>query len=77
VYLQNAAHWYSQLPWDVRLVMDGLIVLQNFPHYNTLNTELCAAEVNLMSNLAAWSVAAPENAGKFTAMFTPVPGVGA
>jgi hypothetical protein len=77
VYLQNAAHWYSQLPWDVRLVMDGLIVFQNFPHYNTLNTELSAAEVNLMSNLAAWSVAAPENAVKFTAMFTAVPGGGA
>lgn len=75
VHLQNASHWYDSLDLAVRAVMDWEILSSNFPHYDTLHTELSAAQVNLLSNLAAWTVAAPENAGHFTSLFNTVTGV--
>lgn len=74
VHLQNAAHWYDNLDLAVRALMDWEIVSSNFPHYDTLHTQLSPAQVNLLSNLAAWTVAAPENAGHFTSLFNTAAG---
>jgi hypothetical protein len=71
VHLEIASDWYNAFTdYAVTLAMDGEIVLANFPHYNTLNTELSAIQVNLLSSLTAWTVAAAENSGNFTSLFT-------
>lgn len=75
VHLQNASHWYDSFgDLLVRAAMDWEILTSNFPHYDTLHTELSATQVNLLANLAAWTVAAPENADRFTSLFTTVAG---
>ena len=71
VHLEIASDWYTAFTdYAVRLAMDGEILVYNFPHYYTLNTELGAIQVNLLSNLTAWTVAAAENSGNFTSLFT-------
>ena len=60
-YLNPVEDWKKALTADVRDFVDGI---SNFPNYSTLNTQLTAEEVNLMSNLTAWSVANNENAFK-------------
>jgi hypothetical protein len=71
VHLQIASHWYDSFgDLLVRAAMDWEILTSNFPHYDTLHTELSPAQVSLLSNLAAWTVAASENADHFISLFT-------
>lgn len=71
VYLGIASDWYNSFTdVAVRAAMDAEILLDGFPHYRTLKTELNPVQVNLLANLTAWTVAASENAGKFTSLFS-------
>ena len=74
VHLNIASNWYNSFTDPlVRLAMDGEVLLNGFPHYDTLETELSPLQVNLLSNLTAWTVAAPENVKQFTDLFRPAP----
>ena len=42
-------------------------MLNNFPHYGTLDTELTATEINLLANFTAWVILSAPTA--FTALF--------
>jgi hypothetical protein len=44
-------------------------MLNNFPHYGTLDTELTATEINLLANFTAWVILSAQPA--FTALFQP------
>jgi hypothetical protein len=44
-------------------------MLNNFPHYSTLDTELTATEINLLANFTAWVILSAPTA--FTALFQP------
>lgn len=71
VYLEHAADWYDRLGFAEKLEVDAQTVLAGFPHYSTFDTELSPTQVNLLSNLVAWSVVNPSNVAKFTSLFGP------
>lgn len=74
VHLNIASDWYNSFTdLFVRAAMDTEILLRGFPHYNTLDTELSPVAINLLSNLAAWTVAAPKNVDNFISLFKSVP----
>ena len=55
---------------DVANFISSDVSLNNFPNYATINTNLSATQVNLMSSLAAWAVVAAEQANQtFTNLF--------
>jgi hypothetical protein len=55
---------------DVANFITNDVTQNNFPNYATVNTNLSATQVNLMSNLAAWSLVAEEGANKtFSTLF--------
>ena len=57
VYLEYSTAWHDSITDDwVRLKVDALKLLENFPHYSTLHTELSATDINLLANLTAWTV---------------------
>ncbi len=71
-YLNYVEGWFDQFPTngDVANFISSDRTQNNFPNYLTRNTNLSATQVNLMSNLAAWSVVAAENANKtFSTLF--------
>jgi hypothetical protein len=51
----------------VRGLVDVEQVTYGFPNYSTFTTDLSATQINLLSNLTAWSVQA--NAASFTALY--------
>jgi hypothetical protein len=44
-------------------------MLNSFPHYGTLDTELTATEINLLANFTAWVILSAPTA--FTELFQP------
>lgn len=70
VYLGMSETWYKLLTSDlVKLKVDVELATQDFPHYGTLRTERSAVQMNLLSNLTAWTVL--QNSAVFTALFDP------
>jgi hypothetical protein len=67
VYLENTLAWSSQLSAEVADIEAQLVSQKGFPHYGTFDTQLTPTEVNLLANLAAWTVTS--NQGLFTAMY--------
>ncbi len=68
VYLEYNSSWHAALTDTlVKLKADELKLLSGFPHYKTLHTELSAPEINLLSNLTAWTVLT--NASLFQSLF--------
>jgi hypothetical protein len=73
VYLENTVSWSNELSTtgkltSVSLIESGLVSTKKFPHYNTfLDTELKPNEIQLLANLAAWTVMS--NAEAFQAMY--------
>lgn len=67
VYLESANDWYDSLEFLVKGVVDFESAFSNFPHYSTEDTQLSATQVNLLSNLVAFSVV--NNAATFQALF--------
>jgi len=66
VYLNEVSDWQKLLSGDVQNVLQGI---KNFPNYETLNTQLNAAEVNLLSSMTAWSVANDGNKDLFIDLY--------
>ena len=57
VYLERVQAWYDQLPPDVQNFLGPFdTMVNNFPHYGTLDTELSPTEINLLANLTAWVI---------------------
>ena len=70
VYLERVHAWYEQLAPEVRDLLGPFDhMLNNFPHYGTLDTELTATEINLLANFTAWVIVSAPTA--FTALFQP------
>lgn len=68
VYLGMSETWYKQITDEwVKLKVDVELATQDFPHYGTLRTERSPAQMNLLSNLTAWTVL--QNSAAFTALF--------
>lgn len=69
VYLGMSQTWRSQIKDRlVKIKLDEELVTQDFPHYGTLRTQRSPAQINLLSNLTAWTVL--QNEAAFTAMFS-------
>jgi hypothetical protein len=70
VYLERVQAWYQQLAPEVQNILGPFDhMLNNFPHYSTLDTELTATEINLLANFTAWVIMSTPTA--FTALFQP------
>jgi len=68
VYLENTLSWSRQLQPDVSSIESELVSPPtNFPHYNTMDTELTVTEIQLLANLAAWTVV--NNAATFQSLY--------
>jgi hypothetical protein len=68
VYLERVHAWYEQLTPEVRDLLGPFDhMLNDFPHYGTLDTELTATEINLLANFTAWVVLSAPTA--FTSLF--------
>ena len=68
VYLGMSDAWYKLLTDElVKLKVDIELATQHFPHYGTLRTERSAVQMNLLSNLTAWTVL--QNSAAFSALF--------
>ncbi len=68
VYLGMSETWYKQITDEwVKLKVDVELATQDFPHYGTLRTERSPTQMNLLSNLTAWTVL--QNSAAFTALF--------
>jgi hypothetical protein len=69
VYLENTMSWSKQLQKDVLQTESELVTKKKFPHYNTFTAiELDPQEINLLANLAAWTVM--NNEAIFQSMYT-------
>ncbi len=64
VYTNWVEEWVDQLSDEVKALLP-----EKFPHYDTLNTELSATEINLLANLTAWCVADPSNSQVFIDLY--------
>jgi hypothetical protein len=54
-YLERVQAWYNQLSQEVQDLLGPFdSMMNNFPHYGTLNTELSPTEINLLANLTSW-----------------------
>ena len=69
-YLESSSAWSGLLAYDIQALVYLETKLYDFPHYNTLRTELSARQINLLANLVAWSVSNPNSVGQFTSLFT-------
>jgi hypothetical protein len=70
VYLERVHAWYQQLSPEVQNMLGPFDhMLNSFPHYGTLDTELTATEINLLANFTAWVILSAPTA--FTALFPP------
>ena len=69
-YLESSSAWSDLLAYDIQALVYLETKLYDFPHYNTLRTELSARQINLLANLVAWSVSNAGNAAQFTNLFT-------
>ena len=68
VYLGMSHSWRGELTDEVvKLKLDFELATQDFPHYGTLRTQRSAVQMNLLSNLTAWTVL--QNQAAFTALF--------
>ena len=69
-YLNYASDWYNALAERaVRWEVDYQYEVHDFPNYDTLNTQLSATQINLLSNFTAWMVQDSRSAGLFTALY--------
>ncbi len=68
-YVSAWANLFKNNPGVAAFIRND-VAQNNFPNYPTVNTNLSATQVNLMSNLTAWSIVAEEQANKtFSTLF--------
>ena len=73
VYLNYASDWAAQFTDNtpVASLVASEVSTNNFPHYDTLTTNLSATQINLLAHLSSWSlVTADENSKVFSNLFT-------
>ena len=74
VYNNRGRDWYDALSPEVRAILGDFNdpeSYKGFPHFSTFDTRLDSTEVNLLSNVSAWVVAADQNADLFRDMYQP------
>jgi hypothetical protein len=72
VYNNRVRDWYDALRPEVQAILGDFndpASYKSFPHFRTSNTQLDPTEVNLLSSLSAWVVAADQNADLFRGMY--------
>lgn len=72
-YLNRFKRFYDALQPDVRAVLgnfDQPDSYSSFPNFSTLSTHLTSQQINLMSNLTAYSLGNAQNVATVTSMFT-------
>ncbi len=72
VYTARVRDWYDALSPDVQALLgsfDDPASFHRFPHYPTFDTDLSPTEINLLSSLTAWTVAADGNRGAFETLY--------
>jgi hypothetical protein len=67
VYLENTVSWSNELSTEVSQIESELVTTMKFPHYSTVDTQLNPNEIQLLANLAAWTVI--NNAATFQSMY--------
>ena len=78
VYNNRVRDWYNALRPEVQAILgdfDDPESFKAFPHFSTIDTRLDPTEVNLLSSLSAWVVAAQQNSDLFLGMYQD-PGAG-
>jgi hypothetical protein len=71
VYLGMSEAWFKEVKdFVVKARIDFELTAENFPHYDTLKTQRTPVQMNLLSNLTAWTVM--QNSDAFTALFKPI-----
>ncbi|WP_395787956.1 hypothetical protein [Aquimonas sp.] len=72
VYLNYASNWASQFANNpaVQSLVASELQSQQFPHYNTLSTELSATQINLLAHFSSWAVVSTDQgSGVFSNLF--------
>lgn len=72
VYNNRVRNWHDALRPEVQAILGEFgdpESFKGFPHFSTFDTRLDSTEVNLLSSLSAWVVAADENADLFLGMY--------
>ena len=70
-YLGSVTTWAELFASNapVRAIIEAERSTNGFPNYSTLDTNLSATQINLLANLAAWSVNEAERAQAFSQLF--------
>lgn len=72
VYLNYASDWAAQFANNapVQQLVASEVSANNFPHYETLSTQLSATQINLLAHFTSWSlVNAEQGSGVFSSLF--------
>ncbi len=72
VYLNFASDWSAQFANNqpVQSLVASELSTNQFPHYNTLTTQLSATQINLLAHFTSWSlVTADQNSSVFSSLF--------
>jgi hypothetical protein len=72
VYTARVRDWFDALAPEVQALLgafDDPKSFHAFPHYPTFDTDLSPTEVNLLSSITAWTVAADENRAAFERLY--------
>lgn len=73
VYNNRVRDWYQLLSSEVQQLLgdfDDPDSFHGFPDYSTINTDLTATEINLLTSLSAWVVAGSDVARRFVEMYS-------
>ena len=72
VYLNYASNWaalFANNP-PVQQLIGSEVSANDFPHYDTLSTQLSATQINLMAHFTSWSLVSTDQAsGVFSSLF--------
>jgi len=70
-YLGYVGNWTTLFDHNkpVQAIIEGERATKGFPNYSTLDTNLSATQINLLANLAAWSVHEAEGTRAFSQLF--------
>jgi hypothetical protein len=72
VYLNYASNWAAQFANNsaVQNLVASEVSTNQFPHYNTLSTQLTATQINLLAHFSSWSlVSADQSSSVFSSLF--------
>jgi hypothetical protein len=70
-YLGYVGNWAALFDHNkpVQAIIEAERATKGFPNYSTLDTNLSATQINLLANLAAWSVHEAEGTRAFSQLF--------